>query len=398
MNFDIIEDYIKQYKDRFPEINEKEIYKWKAVWHFQVHWDIDAVDFAAMLKKSLDKTSNLLGSGNYYPRRMVKTIALQNPEVVRNLFKNLFDQTLDIEERVESFMKGFDNLLTKTDKDNHYQDHRAIMVYLSLRFPTEYYLYKFGMLVGFCSLVEFPYIPKKGDFTNVLKFQELCNWIKAELLEDNELLKLHHQRLLKEDELYQDPTYNILTQDFIYACVNHLNKPKPVPQDIVDFEIENVDISKFEVKKHQPSLKARIVNYEKVNANNSRLGLSGEKYVMESEYFRLKQQGVKIISKHLKHVSSTEGDGLGYDIQSLDENGNEIYIEVKATSGSFATPFYITNNELYCSQQHPDKFRLYRLYNFDSKKKTGKIMVFSGDLSELCIQPANFQVTLIEKK
>ena len=37
-----------------------EKYKWIAVKHFQENWDIDAPDFAAMLKKAIAKTENLL--------------------------------------------------------------------------------------------------------------------------------------------------------------------------------------------------------------------------------------------------------------------------------------------------------------------------------------------------
>ena len=188
MNYQIIEDYIKQYKERFPEINQMEIYKWKAVKHFQEHWDIEAPDFAEMLKESLDKTKNLLGSGNYFPRRMVKTFAQKDPEEVRRLFRILFDPLLELEERYETFKAGFDRLAKdiETDKDNHYQDHRAVLVYLSLKFPQEFYLYKFGMFGDFCQRVNYSYTPQKGDFKNVLEFQQLCSLVKAELLEDNQ--------------------------------------------------------------------------------------------------------------------------------------------------------------------------------------------------------------------
>ncbi|WP_422678721.1 hypothetical protein [Christiangramia portivictoriae] len=52
---------------------------------------------------------------------------------------------------------------------------------------------------------------------------------------------------------------------------------------------------------------------------------------------------------------------------------------------------------MYCSQQHPEKYRLYRLYDFDEKAKKGKVKVFKGDLSGLCVQPMNYQITLTNK-
>jgi hypothetical protein len=370
MNYKIIEDYIEQYKNRFPEINQMEIYKWKAVKHFQENWDIEAVDFADMLKKSLDKTKNLLGSGNYFPRRMIKTFAQKEPEEVRRLFKILFDQTLHLEERHELFKAGIDSLASKieTDKDNHYQDHRAIVVYLCLRFPR--------------------------DFTNVLEFQQLCSLIKAELLTDDQLLNLHHKRLLDADEFYQDPAYTILTQDFIYACANHLNKPEDIPEEKISVTVEYASVEDFTIKHKKTALRGRIVDYNAQNKRNSITGITGEEFVLNYEREKLEGLSVKSIHKKLKHTSVEEGDGLGYDIKSVDENGNEIYIEVKATSGSFLTPFYITRNELVCSQDNPDKYRLYRLYDFDHKKRTGKIKIFSGDLSHLCTEPINYEVNL----
>src|SRR5690606_8461617 len=178
------------------------------------------------------------------------------PEEVRRLFKVLFDKTFEIEERYDAFKSGFDRLAAKieTEKDNHYQDHRAVMVYLCLKYPQDFYLYKFGMFRDFCSNVEYAYTPVTGDFTNVLEFQQLCSLIKAELLTDDELLNLHHKRLLNAEEFYQDPAYTLLTQDFIYACINHLDKPKVAPGEEVNFTFEEVELSDFHVKSSEPKL------------------------------------------------------------------------------------------------------------------------------------------------
>ena len=69
-----------------------EKYKWIAVKHFQDNWDIDAPNFAAMLKNALAKTGNLLVSVNNFPARMITEFAQADPEKVRAMFKNLFDE------------------------------------------------------------------------------------------------------------------------------------------------------------------------------------------------------------------------------------------------------------------------------------------------------------------
>jgi hypothetical protein len=93
---------------------------------------------------------------------------------------------------------------------------------------------------------------------------------------------------------------------------------------------------------------------------------------------------------HSKHI----GDGLGYDILSKDENGEDKYIEVKTTAGGLNTPFYVTANELERSKQDSDRFYLYRLYNFDEKKNQGDLHIIQGSLEEYCINPVQFEVPL----
>ena len=53
---------LEEYKKDFDSEWEDEKYKWLAVKCFQDNWDIHAVDFVAMLAKSLKKTANLLTS------------------------------------------------------------------------------------------------------------------------------------------------------------------------------------------------------------------------------------------------------------------------------------------------------------------------------------------------
>ena len=51
MSIPKLEFFIKEYKDRFFEIHQQEIYKWKAFKHFNDHWDINSPNFTSMLSK-----------------------------------------------------------------------------------------------------------------------------------------------------------------------------------------------------------------------------------------------------------------------------------------------------------------------------------------------------------
>lgn len=56
-----------------------------------------------------------------------------------------------------------------------------------------------------------------------------------------------------------------------------------------------------------------------------------------------------------------------------------------------------TRNELYCSQQYPDKFKLYRLYDFEAEGRKENVRFLKGDLSVICTQPVNYNIALINK-
>ena len=82
MNTKMYDAVYEFYKSHYGQIEQQEIYKWKAVVHFKNNWDIDAENFPAMLENALKKTGNLMSSGSYYPRRMILWAAEKEPEKV----------------------------------------------------------------------------------------------------------------------------------------------------------------------------------------------------------------------------------------------------------------------------------------------------------------------------
>ena len=66
-----LQSLIESYKSDFPQYIGQEIYKWRAIAHFQKYWDIEADDFTSMLKQALDfKDDNLLAGAMYFPKRI----------------------------------------------------------------------------------------------------------------------------------------------------------------------------------------------------------------------------------------------------------------------------------------------------------------------------------------
>jgi 5-methylcytosine-specific restriction protein B len=145
-----LQNFISQYKTSFKEHRlgaDNEIYKWKAVQCFQENWDIDAVDFPTMLKASLAKTGNLLSSAQFFPKGMIEMFADANPEIVRSMFRSLFDESQDVASRVEEFESSAAKMLEAYPTlKMTYQNPNSISTYLWLRYPNKYYIYKYSII------------------------------------------------------------------------------------------------------------------------------------------------------------------------------------------------------------------------------------------------------------
>jgi len=105
-------------------------------------------------------------------------------------------------------------------------------------------------------------------------------------------------------------------------------------------------------------------DYLAQEARNRTLGRAGELFVLELEARRLHAAGKKGLSHRVEHVAVTQGDGLGYDILSFENNGSERLIEVKTTAFGELTPFFVSRNELERSKADAEHYRLYRLFDF----------------------------------
>jgi hypothetical protein len=101
---------------------------------------------------------------------------------------------------------------------------------------------------------------------------------------------------------------------------------------------------------------------------NAQIGLEGELFILKNESKKLQDLGINRI-EYPKHVA-LESTHYGYDILSLDNNGNEIFIEVKTTTRKvddpFSRKFFITNNELSVYEQNSLQYKLHRVYDIEN--------------------------------
>lgn len=110
-------------------------------------------------------------------------------------------------------------------------------------------------------------------------------------------------------------------------------------------------------------------DYLAQEARNRSLGRAGELFVMELEARRLHAAGKKVLRERIEHVAVTQGDGLGYDVLSFEEDGRERLIEVKTTAFGELTPFFVSRNELARSEADAERYHLYRVFDFRNRAR-----------------------------
>lgn len=213
-----VQSIIAGYKDYFPNAWADEKYKWEAVQHFQTHWDIHAIDFAEMLKTALDKTNNLLGSKYSFPRGMLLNFAMADPEAVRAMFIQLYDESKDLLERMEAFHASAEQLRTKYDDGtwkNHYQNANTISTYLWLKFPDKYYIYKYDECKSVTAELDSEFRPnlRKG-FQSAVQSFTLYDKLRDALARDSEIRSMLSDALT--DSCYGDPELHTLTVDLVF--------------------------------------------------------------------------------------------------------------------------------------------------------------------------------------
>lgn len=148
--------------------------------------------------------------------------------------------------------------------------------------------------------------------------------------------------------------------------------------------ISNVVIQPEEVtviKEKTRRFIGRKVDWEKLRDRNNEIGDQGEEFVLEFEIDRLVETlslERTIATQNVQHLSRLQGDGLGFDISSINDNGSPRYIEVKTTSGNFNQPFFMSENERRFFEEYGDTAFIYRVYNFKKEERHGDVRIISS--------------------
>jgi hypothetical protein len=181
------------------------------------------------------------------------------------------------------------------------------------------------------------------------------------------------------------------------AAAPRLN-PASVPSLMPDLNQIIVDppekiIAPTRTDKPWLSRRGQKIDFAERDAANRRLAKLGEEFVFNLERHRLREEGRDDLASKVQWVSQTIGDGLGFDILSFDvADESERVLEVKATGLGKFFPFYVTANEVRCSDDIADQYHLFRVFNMG---KEPQIYILHGSLKILCqLEPVLFRAVM----
>ncbi len=126
---------------------------------------------------------------------------------------------------------------------------------------------------------------------------------------------------------------------------------------------------------------------------HEQLSRLGEQFAVEVERRRLLSVGRDDLASRVEWVAETCGDGVGFDVLSFDgADDSECWIEVKTTGLGKYFPFVVTANEVRCSEDLPERFHLYRVFDFARRPR---VYVLKGALSASCrLQPNEYRASI----
>lgn len=217
-----IQEALAQFKAHLvSEEKEQYLYIYESQKIFQENWNLESTDPASMYNRSLNnsQTRRLWNREHYEPKRMMLEFWRMQPDFVRHMFQDLFDENKGVDGRVGRFVFYCDELLTeflekhprsRDSKHFHQDGYQIVSLYLAFRYPDQYCLYNFDRFKKLLSTLSNPDIPATHDFE---RFCKVVKVLWGFIQKDEELMAAHRERL-EEGKHYQGdsllPVYELM--------------------------------------------------------------------------------------------------------------------------------------------------------------------------------------------
>ncbi|MDA3887181.1 MAG: EVE domain-containing protein [Candidatus Delongbacteria bacterium] len=205
---ELILDLIEKYKIILSnEGLEGEVYKWELVDQFQGKPDLLANVFVTEIKNL--NVSNLAYT---LSKRCLDQMAEHYSSELKQLFIYLFNEDIDLFERIEKFTKETQAIYDRYKPGKSaFQTEREIATYLTYKYPDKYVFYKSEIYEKYCTYLG---LSKQKKNHKYIHYLELINELSEYVKSDKELVS-SVQKLLPANA-YEDENCLLLSQDIIF--------------------------------------------------------------------------------------------------------------------------------------------------------------------------------------
>lgn len=344
-------------------VDREEGYKFKAVDHFQKHFDLEATDLVTMLDQAI-VTNNLVAGSMYFPKKMLTIFAEREPDVVRNALFRLYDESVAVSERLTDVTATFDKLMETRNAElgetaHSYISLRFLSLLLAFRYPEKYNPMKPSEWRVFAKYLDESFTqPQRltaGEQYEL--YQPFIEALRDHVVQNEAIQKIKHA--LTEHLTFKDTESRWMTQNVIYVGarvhatqIAETIEAQPViesPQSEVEqgVDVEEINTGFFAYENH---LEEYIVkNWDRINfGENLRIfidegGSEGQQYTTD----------VGII-----------------DILALDKDDNYVVIELKRAESGYRVVGQVLNYMGWVSE---------KLAEPEGKKVRGIVIVGRAD-------------------
>lgn len=190
--------------------------------HFSTHWNLEASNPKVMFEHCFQNshTRRLWKREGFRPLEAMDLFWELDPEMVQNMFRDLFRETTAIDGRIGRFVFHSDQMLSIYRKANpasifnshyHDRDYWMISLYLSLRYPDQYCLYPDTAFRKVLALVQAK--PIETAMPDLERFFKVSRTLYALMKKEEGLIETHLERL-DEKVHYTEPNL-LLVYEFL---------------------------------------------------------------------------------------------------------------------------------------------------------------------------------------
>ncbi|MBY5959963.1 EVE domain-containing protein [Membranicola marinus] len=208
---------IERYKKHISRTQLKdEIYKWELINKYRGRPNLEAKDFAQEIS-DIDFSNLLYHMGGAVIRQLGK----EKPEEIRKIFSDLFNDSIDLTQRIKTFEKQTLKLYREIgEKKSHHQDERSIATYLTYHDPVNYTFYKYSFYKKFCNQLGIKLAIKGERYAHYLNLLE--DFIEKHLVTDTELIEQVNTYL---PDFSDGTNHKLLAQDILYQMLDKKVEP-----------------------------------------------------------------------------------------------------------------------------------------------------------------------------